>query len=218
MADVVEKIADDVYLIKQPFNGIFTGVTIVLGEPDIGIVDTGLETTPSDYIFPFLRKMGHKPEDINYIVNTHRDGDHIWGNKAIREKSHAKIAVHELDADAVGAVDIKLRDDEIVKLGKRLFKVVHTPGHSPGSICLHNEKDGILITGDSIQGRGVEEGNLLIRTSKKEYILSMKKLLSLQIATLIMDHPYRPFAKAVLKGKEARNMILESIKAAEEMT
>ena len=68
-----------------------------------------------------------------------------------------------------------------------------------------------------MQGCGVTEGNLLIRTSKEEYISSMKKLLSLQIAILVLDHPYKPFSKAVLTGKEPKEMILKSIKAAEDI-
>jgi len=212
-----EKVAEDVYLIKQPFHEIFTGVTVILGKRSIGLVDSGLERTPEDHVFPLLQKMGRKAEEINYVVNTHRDGDHIWGNKAIKGRTQAKIAVHELDADAVGNVDLRLKDGETIKLGDRLFRVVHTPGHSSGSICLYDEKNRMLITGDSVQGNGVEEGKLLIRTSKEKYVDSMKRLLTLKVTTLIMDHPYKPFAKAILTGKEPRTMILESVKAAERM-
>ena len=211
----VEKVAEDLYLITQPFQGIFTGVIVVTGTNSVGIVDTGLETTPAEYILPLVSELGHKPEEINYIVNTHGHGDHIWGNKALREKTSAKIAVHELDAEGVGIVDVKLKDNDTVKLGDRQFRVVHTPGHTPGSICLYDEKDQVLITGDSVQGRGVEEGNLVIR-NKQEYINSMKKLLKLEIKIMIVDHPYRPFRKAVLTGEEPRQMITESLKAVEQ--
>jgi len=211
----VEKVAEDLYLITQPFQGIFTGVTVVTGTNSVGIVDTGLETTPAEYILPLVSELGHRPEEINYIVNTHGHGDHIWGNKALREKTSAKIAVHELDAEGVGIVDVKLKDNDTVKLGDREFRVVHTPGHTPGSICLYDEKDQVLITGDSVQGRGVEEGNLVIR-NKQEYINSMKKLLKLEIKTMIVDHPYTPFRKAVLTGEGPRQMILESLEAVEQ--
>jgi hydroxyacylglutathione hydrolase len=211
----VEKVAEDLYLITQPFQGIFTGVTVVTGTNSVGIVDTGLKTTPVEYILPLVSELGHKPEEINYIVNTHGHGDHIWGNKALREKTSVKIAVHELDAEGVGTVDVKLKDNDTVKLGDREFLVVHTTGHTPGSICLYDEKDQVLITGDSVQGRGVEDGNLVIR-NKQEYINSMKKLLKLQIKTMIVDHPYRPFRKAVLTGEEPRQMIIESLKAVEQ--
>ena len=211
----VEKVAEDLYLIKQPFHGIFTGVTVVTGANSVGIVDTGLQTTPAEYILPLISELGHRPEDIKYIVNTHGHGDHIWGNKALKEKTKAKIVAHELDADDVGAVDLRLKDGDTVMLGDRQFRIVHTPGHTPGSICLHDEKNRTLITGDSVQGRGVEEGNLVIR-NKQDYIDSMKKLLKLEIKTMLVDHPYRPFRKAVLTGEEPRQMIIESLKAVEQ--
>jgi hydroxyacylglutathione hydrolase len=211
----VEKVAGDLHLITQPFQGIFTGVTVVAGTDSVGVVDTGLETTPVEYILPLVSELGHRPEEINCIVNTHGHGDHIWGNKALREKTSAKIAVHELDAEGVGTVDVKLKDNDTIELGDREFRVVHTPGHTPGSICLYDEKDETLITGDSVQGRGVEEGNLVVR-NKQEYINSMKKLLKLKIKTMIVDHPYRPFRRAVLTGEEPRQMIMESLKAVEQ--
>jgi len=212
----IEKVAEDLYFVRQPFHDIFTGVVVIVGRSSVGVVDTGLETTPTDYIFPLLSDLGHKPEEITYVVNTHRDGDHIWGNKVLKEKTNAKIAVHELDADAVGMVDLRLKDGDIIKLGDRSFRIIHTPGHTAGSICLYDEENQTLLSGDSIQGRGVEEGNILIRTTKKEYVESMKKLLKLKINILVMDHPYRPFRKAILRGEKPREMILESIKIVEQ--
>ena len=213
--EFVERIADDLYFIRQPFHGVFTGVTVVLGKSSVGLVDSGLETTPADYVFPLLRELGRKPEDIACVVNTHRDGDHVLGNKVIKEKTGARIAVHELDAAAVETADLRLKDGETVELGDGSFRVVHTPGHTSGSICLYDARNRTLISGDSIQGRGVEEGKLLIRTSHAEYIESMRKLLKIEIAILIVDHPYRPYAKGVLTGDEPKAMILASVEAAE---
>jgi len=82
----IERVADDLYLIKQPFHDHLTGVVVILGSKSIGVVDTGLETTPTEYLFPFLSDLGRKPEEITYVVNTHRDGDHIGGIRRLRKK------------------------------------------------------------------------------------------------------------------------------------
>jgi glyoxylase-like metal-dependent hydrolase (beta-lactamase superfamily II) len=206
----VERIADDLYLVKHPFGDGFVGVTVVLGKHKIGLVDTGFEGTPVNYVFPFLRELGRRPEEINFVVNTHRDGDHVGGNRAIKKKTKAKIAIHEFDAEIVETVDFKLKDEDVVELGEREFKVIHTPGHTPGSICLYDQKNYTLVTGDSVCGERSE----LIRMDKKIYISSLKKLLNLEIEALIMAHPFKPLGKSILVGEEPREMIYASLACA----
>ena len=70
----------------------------------------------------------------------------------VKESTGAKIAVHELEAEEVPTADIKLKDGDTVELGDRAFRVIHTPGHRPGSICLYDVKNRTLITGDSVCG------------------------------------------------------------------
>lgn len=50
------------------------------------------------------------------------------------------------NAEAVETADVKLKDGDVVELGDRNFRVVHTPGHRPGSICLYDQKNYTLIT------------------------------------------------------------------------
>jgi glyoxylase-like metal-dependent hydrolase (beta-lactamase superfamily II) len=210
----VKIVADDLYFIQQPIRtGWFCGITVVLGTDKIGLVDTGFEKTPVDYIFPLIKKLGRKPESIDYVVNTHRDGDHILGNKAIKEKTKARIAVHELEAEAVVTADIKLNDGNVVELGDRKFKVIHSPGHRPGSICLYDQVNKTLITGDSVCGERTD----LIRMDKAIYIHSLKKLLDLDIGVLVMSHPFKPLGKSILVGNDIKVMIGASIGIAENL-
>lgn len=209
-----EIVDDDLYFVKQATpTGSFVGVTISLGKNKIGLVDTGYENTPTEYIFPAIRELGRKPEEIDYVVNTHRDGDHVQGNKVIKEMTKAKIAIHELEAEAVETADIKLKDGDIVRLGDRKFRVVHAPGHRPGNICLYDESASILLTGDSVCG----ERTNLIRMNKEIYIESLKKLLNLNIRVLVMSHPFNPMGKCILTGKEPEEMIQASINIAEKL-
>jgi len=210
----VEKVADDVYFIKQPVRvGWFFGVTVIFGTDNIGLVDTGFENTPEDHIFPLIKEHGRKPEEINYVVNTHRDGDHVLGNEVIKEKTKTKIAIHELEAEAVETTDIRLKDGDIVQLGDREFKVVHTPGHRPGSICLYDKNNRTLITGDSVCGDRAD----LIRMDKSIYISSLKKLSDLDIEVLVLSHPFKPLGKSIITGNEINEMIQASIGVAEKL-
>jgi len=103
--------------------------------------------------------------DLKYIVNTHGHADHTCGNKAVKELTGAKILIHELDeamfhsregeqmARVWGftpspAADITLKDGDKIVVGDVSLEVIHTPGHSPGGICLLG--DGHLFTGDTL--------------------------------------------------------------------
>jgi len=210
----VERVADDLYFVKQPMRvGWFCGVCVVLGTGNIGLIDTGFENTPNDYIFPLLHELGRRLEDIDYVVNTHRDGDHVLGNPVIKEKTKAQVAIHVLEAEAVPTVDSVLNDGDVVTLGDRQFEVIHTPGHRPGSICLYDHANKTLITGDSVCGDRTD----LIRMDKALYIASLKKLLSLDVNVLVMSHPFKPPGKSILTGNEAHEMIQASIDIAEKL-
>lgn len=211
----VEKVADDLYFVQQPIReGWFCGVLVVLGTEKIGLVDTGFENTPVDYIFPLLQELERRPEDIMYVINTHRDGDHVGGNMVVKEKTKTKIAIHELEAEAVETAEIKLTDGDLIELGDRTFNVIHTPGHRPGSICLYDGSNELLVTGDTVCGDRTD----LIRMDKEIYIRSLKKLLSLNIEVLVMSHPFKPLGKSILTGNETSEMIQASIGVAEKLS
>ncbi len=127
-------------------------------------VDAG---TPGDYerITAYLRSAGIEASDIKVIVLTHSHWDHAGGLKKLRELTGAKIAAHREEVPylrgEVGTsrrrfepvdVDIMLDDgDEVYGL-----RVIHTPGHTPGSICLLNTSQRSIFVGDLVyeeQGR-----------------------------------------------------------------
>jgi hydroxyacylglutathione hydrolase len=83
---------------------------------------------------------------LKYIINTHSHSDHTAGNAELRSMSSARIVAHKLSR--VNA-DVKVDDGDIISIGSIQVKVIHTPGHTPDSICLlvDNQK---LLTGDTL--------------------------------------------------------------------
>jgi glyoxylase-like metal-dependent hydrolase (beta-lactamase superfamily II) len=117
---------------------------------------------PSKEILEFVSK---NQLNLKFIVCTHGHADHIGGVKFIREHTDCKVAIHRADAHMLtdandnlsaqignaltaGEADILMEDGEEIKLGKESFKVIHTPGHTQGSICLLNEP--YLFSGDTL--------------------------------------------------------------------
>jgi glyoxylase-like metal-dependent hydrolase (beta-lactamase superfamily II) len=82
------------------------------------------------------------------IVNTHRHADHIAGSAELKRLTGARIYMHPLDAEACPETDAHLSDGDTLEVGRIRFNVYHTPGHTPGGICLLAE--GQLFTGDTL--------------------------------------------------------------------
>ncbi|WP_196592849.1 MBL fold metallo-hydrolase [Pectinatus sottacetonis] len=102
---------------------------------------------------------------IKYVLNTHGHSDHIGCNTAVCDEFKVKLGIHPLDAPMLinpqlnlstfwgmevisKPADFFLNENDIVTLGKNTFKIIHTPGHSPGGICIVN--DNIIFSGDSL--------------------------------------------------------------------
>jgi glyoxylase-like metal-dependent hydrolase (beta-lactamase superfamily II) len=124
-----------------------------------GIVDPGGDP---DKILAAVSQAG---VTVKYIIATHGHPDHVCANRAIKEATGAEIVMHKDDADFFGKpevssyfsmlgleasppTDVIVQDGDVIKLGNNELKVIHTPGHTPGGICLLNGKN--LITGDTL--------------------------------------------------------------------
>jgi len=89
-------------------------------------------------------------------------------------------------------VDRVLDDGDVVDLGQDVrLTVVHTPGHTPGSVCYWFEAAGLLITGDSIQARGSRPGGMPVLEQPGRYPASLSKAEAVGAATLLMGHAFK---------------------------
>ncbi|MEM0313812.1 MAG: MBL fold metallo-hydrolase [Candidatus Bathyarchaeia archaeon] len=127
------------------------------------IIDPGTETGGEfQQIIQYVNQNSLKPI---FTVNTHGHPDHITGNRMIKETFSTPILIHEGDAHMLEEpgrrlaraygfnlntlpADRLLHDGEEIKFGDQALKVLHTPGHTPGSICLLGEK--AIFTGDTL--------------------------------------------------------------------
>ena len=131
------------------------------GEPECIIIDPGGEAGA------IIRKLDGKRIGPKYIVATHGHPDHIEAVGALLEDfPRAKILIHEADLSTLNRIDGRfprpawadpdmectafLREGDEVRCGDICLKVFHTPGHSPGGVCLYEEAEGCVFTGDTL--------------------------------------------------------------------
>jgi glyoxylase-like metal-dependent hydrolase (beta-lactamase superfamily II) len=171
-------------LIKKIVVGLMESNCYLAGDEDtkeIFIIDPG-----GDYksIKSVIDKYSLKPKAV---INTHGHGDHIGANKEF----NIPVWIHRLDADFLidpsknlsGAFGFLLKtktasrlleDGDILNIGKYSLEVIHTPGHTPGSICLKAE--GIVLTGDTLFCQGIGRSDFAYG-SEKDITSSIKEKL-----------------------------------------
>lgn len=129
------------------------------------IIDPGYYTKyEQDELIDFLNE--HKIK-IKYIINTHGHIDHVLGSAFAVEQFQVPNYIHEEDlflynraehqgllygiqAGKMPPVSNFITEDSVFTLGNNLIKVIHTPGHSPGGICLYDRAEKVIFCGDLI--------------------------------------------------------------------
>lgn len=166
------------------------------------IVDPGLEfSSEAKLILNYIESAGLK---VKFIVNTHGHDDHIKGDALFKERFKVPICIHPLDAASLAnlhkadaSTNIMLQDGNLLKFGDETLKILHAPGHTPGSICLVGER--LVFTGDTLFassiGRTDFEGG-----SIKDMQASLKKLTELSDFLLV----YPGHGETSLIGQEKK--------------
>ncbi|MFZ1896666.1 MBL fold metallo-hydrolase [Methanoregula sp.] len=175
----------------------FVNVYLVFGD-GITVIDTGFNGSEK-LIYEDIRSTGRDPSDIDLVVLTHSHPDHTGSAKAIHDLTGCTVAAHLLDIPAIENVDpilLKspapgvppivggpvtisriLPEGATISLGRGItLEVLHTPGHSPGSISLLLREKMALFTGDTVQA----PGRAPIYTDPVALVRSIRRLAKIQ--------------------------------------
>jgi glyoxylase-like metal-dependent hydrolase (beta-lactamase superfamily II) len=125
---------------------------------------------------------------IHVIANSHGHIDHIFNNAALKRASGAPLAIHPDDAyrlsgENIYGIDVEasvaeqdLREGDSLAIGDLTFRVLHTPGHTEGSVCLYEADRGLLLAGD-VLFRGSYGRTDLAGGNDEQMVASLRRLL-----------------------------------------
>lgn len=176
------------------------------------IIDPGLDyTSESQSILDYIEQAQLK---IKFIVNTHGHTDHIKGDAIFQEKFNVPICIHTLDAYFIESIkndkappNILLKEGDTIEFGKETLKVIHTPGHTRGCICLVGEH--LVFTGDTLFAGGIGRTDFL-EGSMADMQRSLQKIEKLPDSMLV----YPGHGEATMIGEEKRvNPFLSSTRS-----
>jgi len=163
---------------------------------------------------------------VSHVINTHGHSDHTTGNADIIHLTGAKLLIHRDDSDRLNRVlhrafsrilggkgspkaDIVLQEGDVIQLGKIALQVIHTPGHTAGSICLYS--DGHIFTGDTLFVGAVGRTDLPGGSHKQLLDSVHKKIYSLPDDTIIWPgHDYGPSPHSTVSREKKTNPFTRS--------
>ena len=194
------KLTDNLYVYYE--KGMLDCNTYVIRDDPGIIIDPGLtQFLPS--LVKDMAKDGIDPESIDIITNTHLHIDHCWANEAFKKLSGAEIVFHPLHkqfydvnmavaSQLIGVQDVDIKEDSLLdnnklNTGDMEFELIHSPGHSPDSICFYCKQERILICGDVIFNKNTGRVDLP-GGSADELKQSIDKLSQLEIEYLLPGH------------------------------
>lgn len=179
----------------------------VLGSGRITVVDPASPWEDEQArLFDVLWERVTGGEQLERLFLTHHHHDHVAGAVDLQRRfaelgHHVPIAAHPVTIALLSEtvpVQVSVEDDEVLACGDRAFRALHTPGHAPGHLVLHDEDSGAMIAGDMVAGIGTiaidpREGDL------QDYLDSLERLKALAPTALMPAHgPVLEHPEAVL--------------------
>lgn len=208
----VREVAPDVFQVSV----MGVAVTVVMDGDRAVVLDAGLRITPPR-VLALLEAKGLRPQQVSHILVSHYHPDHTGGLCRLQQATGALVGAHPSEAPVIAGrepfpnpfapplralgglarvvapvparVDLLLPDGAWVDAAGGI-RVIHTPGHTPGSVCFHLPHRGVLFVGDALQGwfGRIDLPSRLFTTDMAAARASVRRLAQVDFETLCFSH------------------------------
>ncbi len=204
------------------------GNCYIIVKDTLTLIDTGLPHNSAKIVNYITETLKRKPSDITTIVLTHAHIDHTGNVWDLKKISNAKVAIHETEADYLAGKKHpplpKSLFAMIIKVMGQFFKArpvepdirlkngdsvagltcIHTPGHTPGSICLFDPSSQVMFVGDLLRFDGEKIGGApqQFTVDAAEAQQSIKQIAARDFAVMLSGHgiPLKPDASSKVRA------------------
>ncbi len=188
-------------------------VYLIAGRDSLALVDSGLPGN-GGRVDNYIRSIGRDPADIEYVLITHSHPDHTAAALGIARRTGAKIVAHPRDTRTHSKGDVSLSymgvftsvrlpipflrftpvgqsvvDGDVLPIGNGI-RVLHTPGHTRGSVCYFDESRSVIFTGDTLfsDGQRVSRSVPFPGSDREDYRASVQRLAGMKYSALCGGH------------------------------
>ena len=149
-------------VLKAVKTGMLESNCYILGDSgEAAVIDPGAD------LEEIMQALDEHGLTLKYIIYTHAHFDHVAEGDKLRRGTGAKVVIHEDEAPiledpilngsaifwsgkSAGSADMLVRDADVLKLGNADLEIIHTPGHTPGGMCILIRTDSCIFTGDTL--------------------------------------------------------------------
>ena len=195
---------------------------LIVESEQLALIDSGPPMS-ARRVFRYVESIGRRPEELRHVMMTHGHPDHVGSARAIVKRTGAVVHAHTGDTHRKwrgsrrylgGAAGIVARVP-LVRTTEAHFqvehgqvadllgglRVVHTPGHTPGSVCYLLEREGLLFSGDTLfsDGERVSRSAPFPGYNRDDYVASLRALAEMEFGVLCGGH-----GEPLLRGASRR--------------